>query len=860
MRDKVQAGDRELWTIRITDNLGNPVESSAVVLDVYSKALDALMPHSLRFYPRRGSSYWFNTYPGSAGHVFVSSSPGEVSYPRLPSSPNIFQTYGERWPREHAVKYYVRGRGAVNSGMMMKAEMTMYDSAAMDEAEVEVEEAAMTSGAADMGSGSADGAAEKADYRLPEVPLALWQPVLTTGADGVVQVQFVAPDANTTWAVRTLAYDRSLLTGNSDAEIVASKPVMVQTSLPRFLRQGDRIQLRSSAVNNTDSESEIRASIEIYDPMTGKVLHKAEYEPQLMAPMSSRRLDMDLTVGDNATLVGVRVRAASGNFSDGEQTVIPVLPSAVTVTESTPILMAPDSASLVIDARKGSVVTVTSNAVWECVTALPGLIGSEGSSSVFGSVARLFAASVADGLVRSYPEIGRALRSWAQSDSVLVSRLAKDEDLRIALLSATPWVGVSETESERMARLTLLLDKKQTRKVIDGSVAEIAKFVKSGGFCWIESEKPSLWATINVLTWLGRLKHMGYLPSHPRMAGMIAEAVKYADTEVARRYASSNEKINTEYVAMRDLFPDIAVPSTARKVIASTIQHYVADWRKLSLRGKAEAALILNRNGYHTTAMRITESLRQYGAWKQTGITSSVLRAFAVVEPGCDEVDEIRMWLLSRKRTMDWGTGMQASEVLWSLLTTGSDWLVPAANQISIKVNGEPVDADMEAFTGAFRLDLPEGGRVEVNKGRFPAWGGVWTRYDAEADSVSELGVEGLTLSRSVDGDMSVGSRVTVTLTVKTDRPLDYVVVESPRCAGLQPISQLPYNGMFAYVEPTSTATTFYLRRLPKGRTELVEEFYVTAEGEFLLAPAQVQSQYAPEYTATSSGSSISIE
>ncbi|MDE7387763.1 MAG: hypothetical protein K2M97_00765, partial [Muribaculaceae bacterium] len=125
---------------------------------------------------------------------------------------------------------------------------------------------------------------------------------------------------------------------------------------------------------------------------------------------------------------------------------------------------------------------------------------------------------------------------------------------------------------------------------------------------------------------------------------------------------------------------------------------------------------------------------------------------------------------------------------------------------------------------------------------------------------VEAVGGKELRISRTVSGDLSVGSKVTVTRTVEADRPMDYVVVNSPYAACMQPVDQLPRTLWGAYVEPVATATSFFLRRLPKGRTVLTEEFYITASGDFMFAPAQVQSQYAPEFTASSDGLGILVK
>ncbi|MDE7388199.1 MAG: hypothetical protein K2M97_02980, partial [Muribaculaceae bacterium] len=736
LRTNVIAGDREQWTITVTDNLGRPVNDAAVVLDVYAKALDALRPHSLDLHPMSGARWAYGVLSGNLYDQYSRS----ARYPAMPQLPPAeaiaFNTFGRSWPRFHT--YYVNGAYRGRGNAVMYKAMATADNVEAEEAVVE-DCAEAVSYLADAGATTVvTGATSEAEesYRMPELPLALWNPVIATDADGFAQVCFTVPDANTTWAVKALAYDSDLLTGAFGTDFIASKPVMVQGSFPRFLRQGDSLTLLAAMINSTDSVQSVGGFMEVFDPVADTLIQRAAIPAEALGARASRVLSLPLSVG-SVNLIGVRARATAGDFTDGEQAIIPVLPATVSVTEATPVIMDADSASLSLDVKPGSVVEFTANAAWECVLALPGLRDSHGKSAL-SAVAELYSAAVADGLLRSYPAIGLALASWERSDSVLVSRLQKNEDLKIALLENTPWVQSAESDTERMARLTLLLDRRNTSRSISSAVHTLGKLVRQGGgFAWTaDGTEADYWVTMQVLRNLASLRQMGYLPDNAALGRLITDAVKYLDKTVASNFVKSPKSNYSDYVQLRSAFSDIALPTTARRVVNATVQRLVGDWRDLGFSEQARAAMILNTNGYPSTARLILESLRQHGAWRQTGVTADVLRAFAAVEPGCADVERIRLFLLSRKQTMDWGSGLQISNVISSILTSGVDWLVPAANSLRIAVDGREVDVAPESVCGSFRLDLPDGGHVDITKGRFPAWGGVWTCTEALGDTV----------------------------------------------------------------------------------------------------------------------------
>ena len=869
-RDRMVPGEKERWTISVTDNLGNPAQA-ALILDVYSKALDAIQPFNWNFpvgqFYGKSWNLRANRPYTSGAYASAPSSYKELLSIAAPS----FELYGRSFPGLIEVAYM---RDMRTGGMMFKNMSLAYGAA--DVAEVECDEVTTEESApAPSMAGSFDeGAEEKAaesngsaapavdEYRLPEVAVALWAPVLTSAPDGSLQVEFEAPNANTTWRLMCQAYDMKMLTGFHSAEIVAAKPVMVQPHIPRFLRVGDSTVIRSLVMNASDSAAVIESFIEVFDPVTGEIFTRQDFNSEIAAG-ASETIELPIVAPDRSML-GIRVKASAGNFSDGEQSFIAILPAVITSRSAKPFFFGADSVDVMIDAPKGSVLTLTTNAAWECVTALPGLAASE-SKSAFAATSALFSAAVGRGLVRTYPQIAAALKRWSSEDSVLISKLSKNEDLKIALLSATPWPAAAQSDSERMARLLLLLDKAEADKVIDNSINALAKLVRKGGLAWTpDAEEPSMWVTEEFLSVMAQLRRLGYQPSSSKLNRIIAEAVKYLDGEVARDYAKYKGEY-PDYAQLRPAFSEIPQSGPAKRAEQATVKYFVSHWRDLGFSGQAQAALVLHSSGYQSTARTIIESLRQYEAWRQTGLNALLLDAFAAVEPQCAEVDEIRQFFIERKQAMEWGDGLSTSNLIASILSCGTNWLIPAENEMTLSVNGvETRPQGVESVMGAFRLNLPDGGNVQLRKGLYPAWGGVFT---ALTDTVSEIPAvesEKLKVTRRIEGDLTVGSRIKVIIEVTASQPLDYVVVKSPRAASLSVIDQLPGRlwlpGSYAYREPLATETNWFFSRLGRGTTVLTEEFFVTSEGEFLFAPAEAQSQYAPEFHSHSAGSAQTVE
>ena len=81
--------------------------------------------------------------------------------------------------------------------------------------------------------------------------LAFWQGNLKTGADGKVAFEFVAPDNLTTYRIVAVGETKMNQFGGDATETVKiSKPLLIDLALPRFLREGDEVELRAVVRQN----------------------------------------------------------------------------------------------------------------------------------------------------------------------------------------------------------------------------------------------------------------------------------------------------------------------------------------------------------------------------------------------------------------------------------------------------------------------------------------------------------------------------------------------------------------------------------------------------------------------------------
>lgn len=743
-------------------------------------------------------------------------------------------------------------------------------------------------------------------YRNPaDAVIAFYRPTLTTDSDGRLSFSYRVPDANTTWRFNALAYTRGLLTDLFSTDVLANKPVMVQPNLPRFLRTGDIAGINASVMNNSDSTLSITTRVEIFNPSDDSVIASRD---TVMTINAGASVPVAISLEAPVTpMVGYRIKSSSDRFADGEQSLIPILPNAIPVIETQPFYISPDSTRFEMAiARQGSDSRVTlqfcNNPAWYVVTALPGLRSGKMTTPQDAADA-IFSAAVADGLLRDYPAVRDALRQWTESDrsdSTLTSMLSRNSDLKTVLLQATPWMMDAASDTERMQRLAMLFDKSEINNVYARSIALLNKLSRpSGGWAWVEwCDDASSWATYSTLYTLGRLNATGYMPVDKQLSGMIKAALKWQENETIKTYRKYPGMSQIDYARLRDLWPEISPSATGRQIIAREIQRLVKNWKKLSVAGKAEAINLLHAHGYPTLARTVMQSLMEFseqspekglwwpgvddiygGSMQQLLIASDALAAIHTVDPSSPDINRIRQWLILQKEARNWGTSSIATQVIATFLSTSSTWIEPSRPAV-ITVDRHPVDITAtDNLLGYFRSDIsslnPSGAMLSIDKGdKTPAWGAVYSQSkqvitDIRASSCDAVSIEKRIFRQNgsqwqaVDSCLEVGDRVKIQLLIHANRDMQYVAITDDRAACLEPVEQLPApvwsEGLCFYRENRDSSTNMFVTNMPAGTYLLEYELWVNNSGTFSSGIATIQSQYAPQLTAHSAGSAITI-
>ena len=789
---------------------------------------------------------------------------------------------------------------------------------------------------------------------------AFWFPELTSNDAGELTVAFDSPEALTSWKFRVLAHDKELNSAVSERTIVTQKELMVLPNVPRFLREGDALELTARVNNLSDQDFAVRASVEFFDPATNEKLMlggaagagNCSSEAMIGAGSGTTFcFPLDVPEGLSTTgAVGYRVIARGGGFSDGEENLVPILTDRTLITVTKPFYLKRKDKKTVTVAGLGTndsptlrhvgyTFQATTQPAWLALKSLPYL--QEYPYDCTEQLAnRYFANQLAYTTVSSKPILEEVFSQWKNDPAALQSELSKNEKLKNALLTETPWVRAAESEAEQRARIGSLFDLQRLATEQSAALDKLAqRQADDGSFQWFPGGPDNRYVTQYVVESLSRLTQLGAVAEEQSgtLSSISQKAIRYLDAEMADDYQQlitrrddkkqPGDDWRTSYQPSSTVVHYLyaramaGTPTPTNKKTREAFEFYTtraaAKWLDYGL---YEQALLAATSAKRRTplAATIVASLRErairkdefgmywkYGRgyrWSNLPIETHcrILEAFRLADGTTEELDEMRLWLLSNKRTNRWSTTKATAAAVYALLSTGTDWTTDTepqpleirwpslASSSELRTRVRAAQETAEAKTGAFSVNVAAGevtedlGKVEVkNPGNDLVWGGVFWQYTELARKVAAAADGPLTLERELflrqptdegmrlvpitdQTPLSAGDRVTVRLILRSDRALDFVHLKDRRAATFEPIEQLSgyryTNGLGYYQAPGDLATNFFLDHLPKGTYTLEYDLFATFSGTFSNGLGRVQCMYAPEFGANSSGARIVVQ
>ncbi|CAA6821939.1 MAG: Unknown protein, partial [uncultured Thiotrichaceae bacterium] len=269
-----------------------------------------------------------------------------------------------------------------------------------------------------------------------------------------------------------------------------------------------------------------------------------------------------------------------------------------------------------------------------------------------------------------------------------------------------------------------------------------------------------------------------------------------------------------------------------------------------------------------------------------------LLRALAELRPNDDRRKGMVQWLMLDKKLSHWKSTRATAESIYALthylkqedlLGKPETLHVTIGNQASKAITFTP-----DEYTGSNQQTVITGEKIS------PDMANITLKKDTEnlmfASATWHFSTE--ELPKEAQGDffnvtrklfkrvhqngqwllqplqegaiIQVGDLLEVQLSLRAKHSAEYIHLRAPRGAGFEPDAQTSgyrwQTGIGYFEEIRDSGINYFFERLPKGEYSFKYRVRATTAGTYRMAPAQIQSMYAPEFTAYSSGTKIQIQ
>ena len=585
-----------------------------------------------------------------------------------------------------------------------------------------------------------------------------------------------------------------MMTGMLDATAVTAKEFMLTPNMPRFVRVGDKTQIAAGIANLTGKAIKGTAVFTLFDPMTEKIISTGRQKFSVEAGKTAS-VSFRFDVTDRYELLGVRIVADGGTFSDGEQHLLPVLSDKEYITETLAMpVRGEETRTFSLDSLfngnsrtatdRRLTVEFTGNPAWYAVQALP-VLSEPSTDNAISWATAFYANTLAGYIANSQPRIKAVFDNWRLSGGTketFLSRLEQNQDVKNILLGESPWLLEATTEAEQQQRIATLFDVNQLNYRNMASLLKLKELQgEDGAWSWFGGMSGNRYVTGYITGLLVRLSLLTDKALPEEAAMMKAKAFDYLNKEALKEYRAIRkaEKNGTKITVLSDATMEYMYLVSLGSVklsgeYAKTFGYFLTKLGRNLESGtmirKAQTAVILQKAGHKTEADEFIASIKEHlvqtdemGAhfafhanpytWGMMPVPAHVAVMEALREAGGNDalVEEMKLWLLKQKQTTSWDSPVATADAVYALLCQGSN-LLESKGDVRITLG----DKVLETFSPA-KTTVPGLGYVkEVFAQVSPevkaksvtvekrdagiAWGAVYAQYLSPISDVKQQG------------------------------------------------------------------------------------------------------------------------
>ncbi|TET32759.1 MAG: hypothetical protein E3J72_18870 [Planctomycetota bacterium] len=665
-----------------------------------------------------------------------------------------------------------------------------------------------------------------------------WLAHVVTDESGQATVEVPYPDNLTKWRATVRAVTRDTRVAQVTDHTRTRKKILTRLALPRFLRERDEIDI--ATITHNQARADVKAELTL-EAKGCKIVSGKDQAAEIKKGghfVNSYKLRAD-TPG----VTVFRSKAVSPLGSDLLEKQIPILAHGVEKSHS----------------ASGAITNLTETYEFELPT---------GVDLETAAIRVYITGSVEDAIYQAIPYLVAYPYGCVEQT---LEKFAPD----IAAMEAFKKVGIEHPLREKLPEM------------VKKGVERLQGFQNSdGGWGWWKDDS-----------------------SNPHMSALVVrafgEAIPYAGKNggFQRSLKRGAKFLHGVYNNPQNDFETRALSVYALALAGDNSAKDYANGLMLrsetipySAHAEALIALAFHKLGNKAMAVSVVEKLENAGTEKDRGMhwgksgegkwqndeietTAEVLHALVLIKPDSKLIKPAIAFLLSKRQGPKWRSTQDTAAVVRAfskyLVHTGAN---KQALKVKVKLNGiektvelERGKSNMNKLACAFTGKEIKTGKNELSLTRetdevchYSLYASYVTEEEMVKPSSSGLEIErsnGLpSHEQGVFGTLA-GKVITMTLTVKTEKARDYVMITDYIPAGVQVLHEREQKdflshderGKYDHWEAHDDRVVFFITNLPAGETKIKYAVKATLPGIYHVMPAKVELMYFPEIRGTSS-------
>ena len=476
------------------------------------------------------------------------------------------------------------------------------------------------------------------------------------------------------------------------------------------------------------------------------------------------------------------------------------------------------------------------------------------------------------------------------------------------MLEETPWLQLARGGAQRKQFYSDIFNPALVNKTRTETEKELQKYqTASGGYTWMPGGKPSEFITLRVLdSYAQILRYGGKVPEQAAQ-----KALSWSAGRIEENLKNATGSAYSVSYALYAAYLFTAFPQNWKSVKNAPVQKWLdyADQHAAYMTplGQTYAAMAHWRLGHTQQANQYLDLVLSHAktdpvtgtyfapeaqSWiwynDTLGTQVSTLHAILEIRPQDKHADGLVKWLLFNRNAQVWNSTTAAAQTVYALLdymqhrglmnqpaTYSIQWgkyqkklvfkpfewsqplrwtqeaenVAPDYYQATLSRQGGMTGfATLDAvYTTAHAKSSPEG---VLN---------VTRRYLLKYTEEGRDKVRELTPGEEIPAD----GEVEVQLKLTASSAFDFVLLSDPKPAGFENtelLSGWTWDILPMYQEIRDNATNFFIDTVPAGTYTLRYTLRPGVTGKYHVLPAQVQSMYAPQFSAHTAADELNVK